>query len=560
MRNGEKCNYSPKDYKFDPEGYNVDNEFERILREAGVKMTDNDKKIGDKKFNPPTISSEPFSSPNDDLNIPNFNKKPSDLDINSSESTFKIPDLPNKTKSNHSQMPNFAKKASTEAQDDYYERKDTNEHEKNIEDRQFGQRIEEVHDFTQKFNRAMKIHLRNTNREISDKLSEEAKELSEKAKSAISSISERLGGKKEDFKKVGKNALAVTLALTTVAGIGVASRQLKKGGTTVEETTLGYEGDAIIHGKELQDEVGIEEKTDADGSEIRVNSDTGEAYILVESEKNKSGNISPDDSELAGKPISEANTLKVETKDEDIDESRNNKQPVGHVDSFNQNKNEAVANFENKADAEEANTKSGEDTNKESEKNENSIPSSRIVDDIHAELKLTDSMKSQIERIKKVYKEHYDTYKQISDQVKKDKNIFVPPELICAIHSREKDFSGQDIFDVYLHNGQRLGETTTQVPKGVFFEKGKFVEAGIDAIEMELDGWNYKGGVTMDSMSEIAKFAKRYNGGKSYVWSGTTNYEKGMSPSDNNYNPNMVDQRVGVVAIIMGLLEAEKIN
>ena len=221
MKSGENFNYSPKDYKFDPEGYNVDNEFERILREAGVKMTDNDKKIGDKKFNPPTISSEPFSASKDNLNIPNFNKKSPASEFNSPENTFKIPDLSRKTTSEHPEVPNFAKKVSSEAQDDYRERKDTNEHEKNIKDRQFGQRIEEVHDFTQKFNRAMKIHLRNTKREMSDRLSEKAEELSEKIKSAFSSIRERLGDKKEDFKKVGKNAFAVTLALTTVVGIGI---------------------------------------------------------------------------------------------------------------------------------------------------------------------------------------------------------------------------------------------------------------------------------------------------------------------------------------------------
>lgn len=532
MKSGENFNYSPKDYKFDPEGYNVDNEFERILREAGVKMTDNDKKIGDKKFNPPTISPEPFSASKDNLNIPNFNKKSPAPEFNSPENTFRIPDLPRKTTSEHPEVPNFAKKVSSEARDDYYERKDTNEHEKNIKDRQFGQRIEEIHDFIQKFNRAMKIHLRNTNREISGKLSEEAKELSEKTKSAISSISERLGGKKEDFKKVGKNALAVTLALTTVAGIGVASRQLKKGGTTVEETTLGYEGDAIIHDKELQDEVG--EKTGEKIEEIRVDNEGNVVFVANEKKveelssthdnEEEETHLSPSEDDIAGEPITNQSEKTIEEETSVPNQIKDTNEELVEDD---------VA--------------------------ETISSTSEIKNDMNIRLNLTESMKKRIGEVRKIYAENIETYKKISDKVKEDMDIFVPPELICAIHERESGCN----FDTYLQNGDPLGQPTKHVPLNIPICYN-FYESAVSAIEQQIKGYPYDKelyfkGNSIDTMSKITKMANRYNGVSkhvsSYVWAGTPKYEGGMYVADHVYDSNATDERPGIYALVSGLMD-----
>ena len=52
--------------------------------------------------------------------------------------------------------------------------------------------------------------------------------------------------------------------------------------------------------------------------------------------------------------------------------------------------------------------------------------------------------------------------------------------VVGLTHYRE---SSALTLDVYLHNGQKLGKTTTIVPKGIFFAKDQFIEASVDAMK-----------------------------------------------------------------------------
>ena len=130
----------------------------------------------------------------------------------------------------------------------------------------------------------------------------------------------------------------------------------------------------------------------------------------------------------------------------------------------------------------------------------------------------------------------------------------VPAELIAAIHWRE----GSGNFDTYLHNGDPLGSPTTHVPAGIYFDNWE--EAAIDAIS------SHRGDSTLTAdstdLDAMAEFAERYNGlgyrnrgvPSAYVWAGTDQYTSGKFVADGQYDPNAVDQQLGVMLMLKHIM------
>lgn len=134
----------------------------------------------------------------------------------------------------------------------------------------------------------------------------------------------------------------------------------------------------------------------------------------------------------------------------------------------------------------------------------------------------------------------------------------VPWDVIGVIHYRESsgDFAG------VLHNGQKIigtGKKTTIVPKG----RGPFSsweEAAYDAL---MNCAPYAGKNTDWSIGSTLDFLERYNGlgyrnkglPSPYLWAGTDQYVKGKYVADGKYDPNHVDQQLGVAPILMKLRE-----
>lgn len=137
----------------------------------------------------------------------------------------------------------------------------------------------------------------------------------------------------------------------------------------------------------------------------------------------------------------------------------------------------------------------------------------------------------------------------------------VPWDVIGVIHYRESsnDFRG------VLHNGQKIigtGKKTTLVPKG----RGPFStweEAAIDALAnchpylAKNKDWSI--GTTLDKLEAYNGLGYRNKGLPSpYLWAGTDQYHKGKYVADGKFDPNHVDQQLGVAPILMKLREAAK--
>lgn len=127
-------------------------------------------------------------------------------------------------------------------------------------------------------------------------------------------------------------------------------------------------------------------------------------------------------------------------------------------------------------------------------------------------------------------------------------------QLVAAIHYREASLRP----NVYLHNGQTLGQTTTIVPKGIFFPSGAFVEASIDAIKVRAK--NVKGLAACCAMSEKHNgLGYRKHGVYSpYVWASTNIYTSGMYIADGKFDSTKSDSRLGTAAIYLCLAELTK--
>lgn len=134
----------------------------------------------------------------------------------------------------------------------------------------------------------------------------------------------------------------------------------------------------------------------------------------------------------------------------------------------------------------------------------------------------------------------------------------VPWDVIGVIHYRESsnDFRG------VLHNGEKIigtGKKTTLVPAG----RGPFAtweEAAIDALAnchphlAKNKDWSL--GTTLDKLEAYNGLGYRNKGLPSpYLWAGTDQYVKGKYVADGKFDPNHVDQQLGVAALLMKLRE-----
>lgn len=135
----------------------------------------------------------------------------------------------------------------------------------------------------------------------------------------------------------------------------------------------------------------------------------------------------------------------------------------------------------------------------------------------------------------------------------------VPWDVIGVIHYRESsgDFRG------VLHNGQKIigtGKKTTLVPKG----RGPFStweDAAVDALVncapylAKNKDWSL--GTTLDKLEAYNGLGYRNKGLASpYLWAGTDQYVKGKYVADGKFDPNHVDQQLGVAAILMKIRES----
>lgn len=165
------------------------------------------------------------------------------------------------------------------------------------------------------------------------------------------------------------------------------------------------------------------------------------------------------------------------------------------------------------------------------------------------EFDFNEKMSKEQQSALKLFEENFNNNKDKYQKVEQETGV--PAELVAAIHWRES--SGN--FNTYLHNGQKLGQITTIVPKGIYFEN--WTDAAIDAInshnpeivdENEIETWY--------------EFAEKYNGlgyrnrgvASPYVWAGTDNYTSGKYIADGKYDPNHVDQQLGVALMLKTLL------
>ncbi len=203
-----------------------------------------------------------------------------------------------------------------------------------------------------------------------------------------------------------------------------------------------------------------------------------------------------------------------------------------------------------------------------------------------SEISSTDSKyDKELQHFKELYLKYEDRYKAISEKTG------VPPELIAAIHYHENagDFdweNGVINFSVYLHNGQKLGETTTMAPADVYFGKDEFNKAAIDALEGKY--WSqventpsehfksnnqatYNATGLKDgnnSLIAMLTFAERYNGANkdkisTYVYNGALDSSgnnipgSGKYTSDGNYDPNAENAQPGVYLLLNAIIDVK---
>lgn len=156
-------------------------------------------------------------------------------------------------------------------------------------------------------------------------------------------------------------------------------------------------------------------------------------------------------------------------------------------------------------------------------------------------------------QVKKWYEELYLPLKKYSQRIAEGADTFV--WVPALLHSME---NGKMQPNIYLHNGQTLGRTTTIVPKGIYFPNSieGYVEAGIDALKShKLAGQR--------DLKKILTFMELFNGAgyrskvgdsgeielSPYMAAGTSAHdETGKYIRDRVYDRYAKTQQIGVLA------------
>lgn len=162
--------------------------------------------------------------------------------------------------------------------------------------------------------------------------------------------------------------------------------------------------------------------------------------------------------------------------------------------------------------------------------------------------RIDEARKSEVARVCKTIMDNKMRYMKVQN----DTNV--PWYLIAAIHLRESSLN----FSTYLHNGQQLGMVTTNVPKGIFFPKGQWEAAAVDALRRQgMDKIGYP------DVPACLVVAQRYNGlsyqrmgleYSPYIWAATNNHdETGKFIRDHVYSETAQEKQLGIAAVIRGL-------
>lgn len=141
----------------------------------------------------------------------------------------------------------------------------------------------------------------------------------------------------------------------------------------------------------------------------------------------------------------------------------------------------------------------------------------------------------------------------------------VPWIVVAGIHEKE----GSMRFDRNLHNGQRLNQVTTIVPKG----RGPFNSFEESAVDALIGEHAHSKKYAIDrakkanwSIEACLWFCHNYNGWgylnkniySPYLWCGTNHYTKGGYYADGKYSSEHVIQNLGIAVILKLRLDAHK--
>jgi lysozyme family protein len=163
---------------------------------------------------------------------------------------------------------------------------------------------------------------------------------------------------------------------------------------------------------------------------------------------------------------------------------------------------------------------------------------------------MSSGQESSLNKFKEIYTANKSKYEAVAKRLGAPDNLVeMTGKAIWAIHCRE----GSADFSTYLHNGEKLGQPTTLVPAGINFDNWE--DAAVDALKRELPK---VGDRLPQSVPEWLSFAELYNGTgyedkgvpSPYVLAGTSAYQKGKYVADGQYDPNHVDEQLGVATLM----------
>lgn len=175
-------------------------------------------------------------------------------------------------------------------------------------------------------------------------------------------------------------------------------------------------------------------------------------------------------------------------------------------------------------------------------------------------LNLSGTQKNAANSFVNNFNSNKDKYSAVSANLRQQ-GINMSPEQVAALHWREASGS----FTKSIANGQRLGTNIRKDGRlgqgsgaDAFSNTTNWVQNATEVLAYKVnEKKNFTNTTDFSKQGSFYKFAEAYNGlgyqkrgqPSPYVYAGTSGYQKGKFVADGKYNPNYVDQQLGVAAM-----------
>lgn len=177
-----------------------------------------------------------------------------------------------------------------------------------------------------------------------------------------------------------------------------------------------------------------------------------------------------------------------------------------------------------------------------------------------ADMEIRDNWAARIDNAARLIISSKDVYQSTSVAYATKYNVTIPWQFIGIVHHLESDSD----FSTHLHNGDSLAHRTVHDPRGRPINGTPpftWEESAIDALHQrnihQFDWIPARFAYEFEAFNGFGYRSNHSGINSPYLWSGTSDYDKGKYVADHVFDPNEVSQQCGAMALLKRVVELD---